>query len=120
MLLWSRTSRTIVLAVFAVLVAVVVVAPLATVLLAAVAGRWTGALPADLTGTHLAEAVSAEGMASLPVSVQTALLAGIASVVIGTWAALAAHDAPGPVRRLTSGCATCRSRCRRWSSGSAC
>jgi 2-aminoethylphosphonate transport system permease protein len=101
MLLWSRTSRTVVLAVFAVLVAVVVVAPLATVVLAAVAGRWTGALPSALTGAHLGQAIGADGLASLLVSVQTALLAGVASVVIGAWAALAAADAPGPVRRLT-------------------
>ncbi|MDT7667758.1 MAG: 2-aminoethylphosphonate transport system permease protein [Pseudonocardiales bacterium] len=103
MLLWSRTSRTVVLAVFAVLVAVVVVAPLATVLLAAVAGRWTGALPSALTGAHLGQAIDADGLASLLVSVQTALLAGVASVVIGAWAALAAASAPGPVRRLTLG-----------------
>jgi 2-aminoethylphosphonate transport system permease protein len=103
MLLWSRTGRTVVLAVFAVLVAVVVVAPLATVLLAAVAGRWTGALPSALTGAHLGQAIDADGLASLLVSVQTALLAGVASVVIGAWAALAAASAPGPVRRLTLG-----------------
>jgi 2-aminoethylphosphonate transport system permease protein len=100
MLLWSRTSRAVVLAVFAALVAVAVVAPLGTVLLAAVAGRWTGALPAGLTGAHLGEALGPEGLASLLVSVQTALLAGIASVLIGSWAALAAASAPGPLRRM--------------------
>ena len=103
MLLWSRSGRAVVLTVFGVLVAVVVVAPLATVLLAAVAGQWTGALPGSLTGAHLAEAVGPEGLASLLVSVQTALLAGIGSVLVGSWAALAAASAPGPARRLVLG-----------------
>jgi len=103
MLLWSRTAKTIVLAIFVLLVIVVVVAPLATVLLAALAGQWTGALPSQLTGAHLAEAVDPDGLASLLVSVQTALLAGVASVLIGTWAAIAAAGASGPVRRFTLG-----------------
>jgi 2-aminoethylphosphonate transport system permease protein len=101
MLLWTRGSRAIALTVFGVLVAIVVIAPLLTVLLAAVAGTWTGALPSHLTGQHLAQAVSQDGLASLLVSVQTAVLAGAASVIIGTWAALAAAAAPGPLRRIT-------------------
>ncbi|HEY1974787.1 MAG TPA: ABC transporter permease subunit [Pseudonocardia sp.] len=101
MLLWTRASRAVALIVFGVLVAIVVIAPLVTVLLAAVAGTWTGALPSHLTGAHLAEAVGPDGLASLLVSVQTAVLAGLASVIIGTWAALAASAAPGPLRRLT-------------------
>jgi 2-aminoethylphosphonate transport system permease protein len=103
MLLWSRSSRIVVLAVFAGLVAVVVVAPLATVLLAAVAGQWTGTLPSGLTGEHLAEAVGPEGLASLLVSAQTALLAGVGSVLVGSWAALSAASAPGPARKLVLG-----------------
>jgi ABC-type spermidine/putrescine transport system permease subunit II len=71
-------------------VAVLVVAPFAILALAAVAGSWTGALPSGLTGAHLAEALDADGLASLLVSVQTALLAGAVSVLVGTWAALAA------------------------------
>lgn len=101
MLLWTRTSRAVVLTVFGILVAILVVAPLVTVLLAAVAGKWTGSLPSHLTGAHLAEAVGPDGRASLLVSVQTALLAGVASVVVGTWAALASASAPTPLRRLT-------------------
>lgn len=70
---------------------------------AAVAGRWTGALPAGLTGARLLEALAPDGLASLLVSVQTALLAGVTSVLVGSWAALAAADAPGPVRRVVFG-----------------
>ena len=101
MLLWTRTSRAFALTIFGVLVLVVVVAPLATVLLAAVAGTWTGVLPTHLTGQHLAQALDRDGLASLLVSVQTALLAGAASVIVGCWAALAASTAPGPLRRVT-------------------
>ncbi|HEY4007011.1 MAG TPA: ABC transporter permease subunit [Pseudonocardia sp.] len=103
MLLWSRSGRAVAVAVFAVLLVVVVIAPFAMLALAAVAGSWTGALPSGLTGAHLAEALDADGLASLLVSVQTALLAGAVSLLIGTWAALAAQDSPGPVRRLILG-----------------
>ena len=103
MLLWSRSGRAAAVAVFAVLLVVVVIAPFAMLALAAVAGSWTGALPNGLTAAHLAEALDADGSASLLVSVQTALLAGAVSLLIGTWAALAAQDSPGPGRRLILG-----------------
>jgi len=48
MLLWSPRSRAIVLAVFAAVVLVVFALPLGTVVLAGLAGSWTGPLPSDL------------------------------------------------------------------------
>lgn len=106
MLLWSRPARYTVVGVFAVVVLVVVVAPLATLLLAALAGSWTGVLPTTWTGDNLAEAVDGDGLASLLVSVQTALLAGAVSVGVGTWAVLAAENAPRAVRSVTTALCT--------------
>ncbi|MBF6344931.1 ABC transporter permease [Nocardia cyriacigeorgica] len=101
MLVWTGRGRALVLAVFAVVVLVVFAAPIATVFAAALAGSWTGPLPSDLGTANLERALSGEQVASLSVSVQTALLAGAVSLVLGTWAALAAREAPQWWRRLT-------------------
>lgn len=106
MLLWSRTSRGVVAALLGLVVLVVVVAPLATLLVAALARSWTGVLPGAWTGAHLADAVSGDDAASLLVSVQTALVAGVVSVLLGTWVVLAAERAPRAVRvAVTATCA---------------
>lgn len=101
MLLWTRTSRAIVWTIFAVVVLVVFVAPIATVVIAGFAGSWTGPLPSDLGLVHFGEALSGDNVASLSVSLQTAFIAGGIALVLGTWAALAAREAPGSLRRLT-------------------
>lgn len=101
MLLWNLRSRTTVLVAFALVVLVVFVAPLATVVVAGLAGSWTGALPSDLGLTHVADALTGENLASLSVSLQTAVVAGGLALVLGTWAALAAREAPQWLKRLT-------------------
>ncbi|WP_306357079.1 MULTISPECIES: ABC transporter permease [unclassified Nocardia] len=101
MLVWTRRGRAAVLAVFAVVVTVVFIAPIATVVAAGLAGRWTGPLPSDLGFGNVGRALSGEQAASLSVSLQTALLAGAAALVLGTWAALAAREAPEWLRRIT-------------------
>ena len=101
MLLWSRRSRAVVLAVFGIVVFVVFVAPLATVALAGLAGSWTGALPSRLGLAHFGDALSGENLASLSVSLQTAFIAGAMALVLGTWAALASREAPGWLSRVT-------------------
>ena len=101
MLLWNRRSRALVLAVFAAVVLIVFVAPIGTVVLAGLAGSWTSALPSDLGFTHFDAALSAENLASLSVSLQTAFLAGAIALALGTWAALAAQDCPDWLRRIT-------------------
>ena len=73
------------------MVLVVFVAPLATVVVAGLAGSWTGALPSDLGFGHFGDALSGENLASLSVSLQTAFIAGAIALVLGTWAALAAR-----------------------------
>ena len=101
MLLWSRRSRAAILIGFAVVVLVVFVAPLATVVIAGLAGSWTDALPTDLGFGHFDDALSGENLASLSVSLQTALISGGLALVLGTWAALAAREAPRWLSRVT-------------------
>ncbi len=101
MLLWSRRGRAVVLAVFAAVVAVMFALPLATVVVAVLASSWTGALPSGLTVARFGTALSGQDLAGLSVSLQTAFLAGAMALVVGTWAALAAREAPGWLRRVT-------------------
>lgn len=100
MLFWTRRGRASVWALFAVIVVVVFVAPIATVVIAGFAGSWTGPLPSGLGLTHFHEALSGDNVASLSVSLQTAFIAGAIALVLGTWAALSAREAAGPVRRM--------------------
>ncbi|MFH5231622.1 ABC transporter permease [Antrihabitans spumae] len=101
MLLWSKQSRAVTLTVFGLVVLVVFVAPIATVVAAALAGSWTGPLPSDLGFGHLGDALSGDNVASLSVSLQTAIIGGGLALVLGTWAALAAREAPMWLRRST-------------------
>ena len=101
MLVWSARSRAVLLTVFAVVVLVVFALPLATVVLAGLAGSWTGPLPSDLGLGRFDAALSGDDLASLSVSLQTAFLSGAVALVVGTWAALAAREAAGWLRRVT-------------------
>ncbi|WP_225726353.1 MULTISPECIES: ABC transporter permease [unclassified Nocardia] len=101
MLVWTRTGKAVLLTVFGLVVTVVFVAPIATVVAAGLAGRWTGPLPSRLGLANFRQTLSGEDAASLSVSLQTALLAGAFALVLGTWAALAAREAPGWCRRVT-------------------
>ncbi|MFE5878273.1 ABC transporter permease [Rhodococcus sp. NPDC056506] len=101
MLLWTRSSRAFVLGFFALVVAVVFVAPIATVVAAALAGSWTGPLPSNLGGKNFSTALSDENFASLTVSLQTAFISGVLALIVGTWAALASREAPMWLRRIT-------------------
>ncbi|MDT5152072.1 MAG: 2-aminoethylphosphonate transport system permease protein [Mycobacterium sp.] len=101
MLLWTRRSRLVILGVFGAVVVVVFVAPLATVVFAGLAGSWTGALPSNLGLGHVADALSGENLASLSVSLQTAVIAGGLALVLGAWAALASRMSPPWLSRVT-------------------
>ncbi|WHT21440.1 ABC transporter permease subunit [Crossiella sp. CA-258035] len=100
MLVWTRRSRIILWLVFALLFGVIVLAPLAMIALAAVAGSWNGVLPGELTGDHLAAAVSGDGLASALVSLQTATLASLAAVLLGSWGAIVVRGLPKLPRRI--------------------
>lgn len=99
MLIWSRSGRWSVWAVFAVLFTVIVIAPGAVLIAAAVAPSWNGVLPSGITADHLRNALTGDNRASLIVSLQTAAVAGLLAVVAGTWAALSLDAAPRPLRR---------------------
>jgi 2-aminoethylphosphonate transport system permease protein len=101
MLLWSRRGKFAVLAAFTLVVLIVFVAPLATVLLAGLSGSWNGPLPSDLGFGRFSEALSGENLASLSVSLQTAFIAGGLALVLGSWAAIAAREAPKWLGRVT-------------------
>jgi 2-aminoethylphosphonate transport system permease protein len=101
MLLWSRRSRVALLTIFVLVVAVVFLAPLATVVIAGLAGSWNDALPSNLGFGRFGDALSGENLASLSVSLQTAFIAGGIALVLGTWAALAAREAPPWLSRVT-------------------
>ncbi|MFD8499997.1 ABC transporter permease [Amycolatopsis sp. NPDC059657] len=99
MLLWNPRSKALLWTVFGLVFTVIVLAPLVMIVLASFAGRWTEVLPSALTGVHYTEALSGETFASLAVSVQTGVIASAVSVLLGTWAALAAEHAPRWLRR---------------------
>lgn len=103
MLIWTRGGRRTVVAVFAVLVLVLLVAPLLVVLVASLARTWNDVLPSGLTTAHLAGALNGDNLASLSTSIQTALLAGVVAVAVGSWAALAADRLPGRARAAADG-----------------
>lgn len=91
-------ARVTVAALFTLVVLVLVVAPVAVLVLASVAASWNSVLPTEFTSAHLSESLSGDNLQSLSVSVQTALVAGLLSVLVGTWAALAARALPERVR----------------------
>lgn len=101
MLVWTRSGKALLLTIFGLVVTIVFIAPIATVVAAALAGSWTGPLPSDPGFGNFRQALSGQDAASLSVSLQTALLAGAIALVLGTWAALAAREAPGWCRRIT-------------------
>ncbi|MGB3696806.1 MAG: ABC transporter permease subunit [Gordonia sp. (in: high G+C Gram-positive bacteria)] len=100
MLIRNRSARWGVWLVCAVIVTVLIITPIAVTALTAFASSWNSVLPSDLTTAHMGDALSAENLQSVIVSVQTALMASAVAVAIGTWAALAARKAPPRLRGL--------------------
>lgn len=100
MLVWTRRGRFLVRLVFFVFVLVLLVAPVLVVTLASFATSWNSVLPHGFTFAQLSAALSADSLASLSVSVQTALLAGTCAVVVGTWAAVSVDRLPERLHRV--------------------
>lgn len=94
MLLHNKSAKALVWACLAVALLLLVGAPLLVTIMAAFAGSWNGVLPSNPTLGHVADALAADNLASLQVSLQTALLASLSAVFIGTWAAIGAAGAP--------------------------
>jgi 2-aminoethylphosphonate transport system permease protein len=100
MLVWSRSGQVAAKATMIAIVAIIYAAPIAMIVLASVAGEWNGVLPSKLTLAHFANVGSAEAASELRASLITALVASLAALVSGTWAALALRPLSRGLRRV--------------------
>ncbi|WP_421844306.1 ABC transporter permease [Mycobacterium sp.] len=103
MLWWSSTSRHIARGLFVVIGIIVFALPMMAIAIAAFSDSWTGLVPSGWTAGHLREALSGENLASLSVSVQTAVIASVISVVLGVTTAILARGAPTWLATLAAG-----------------
>lgn len=94
MLIRNSLTRWVLWILFAAVVLALLVSPLVMTLVLALAGEWTDVMPSGVTLGHLGEALSGDSLASFWVSIQTAIIASLSAVVLGTWGALAADAAP--------------------------
>ncbi|GAA3826072.1 ABC transporter permease subunit [Streptomyces coacervatus] len=100
MLVHSRGAKWAVWAVFFVLFLPLFALPLLVVLGASFATNWSSVLPSGLTAAHYDAATRGEALQALTTSLVTALAASLLALAVGTWAALAAHALPKPLRRV--------------------
>lgn len=103
MLVHSKLGRAFAWLLFVLLFVPIFGFPLGTVLLMGVAQDWNSVLPSGLTLTHLLDAVENTGRISLLTSLETAALASVVALVVGTWAALAARQASARFRVVVDG-----------------
>lgn len=94
MLLHAKSSRTVVWLFLGIALLLLVGAPILVTVMAAFAGSWNGVLPSNPTVEHVSGALAADNLASLLVSLQTAVFASLLAVFLGTWAALCAASSP--------------------------
>ena len=92
MLVWSRSGRAFAWSVLGLLVGIVYGLPIAMIALASIAGQWNGALPSHLNFGHFAAALGGDPGHALKVSVITGIVASLAALVLGAWAALALRN----------------------------
>lgn len=105
MLVWSRSARRFIAALFVLLFAVVYGLPIGVIALASVSGQWNGFLPSHLTLQHYADAFRSASWESLKASLLTGIFASLAALVSGTWAALALRGMKrGISRRILDAC----------------
>ncbi|MFC0315450.1 ABC transporter permease [Gordonia phosphorivorans] len=100
MLIRNSTGRRLIWAVFALVLGVLVISPIAVTAITAFAQTWNSALPSGLTTEHMSGTLTESNLQSILVSIQTALVASALAVAVGTWAALAARSAPPRLRAL--------------------
>jgi len=100
-LVWSRSGRIAAWSLLALLVALVYGLPIGMIALASVSGQWNGALPSHLTFGNYVTVLGGDPGAQLRVSVMTGIVASLAALTLGSWAALALrHLSPLPKRIL--------------------
>lgn len=88
MLLWARWAKMLTWGGTALLFCAVYGLPVAMIVLASVSGQWNGILPSHLTFLHYANVLHTDSAGQLQVSVMTGVVASVAALVSGTWAAL--------------------------------
>ena len=94
MLVWSKKARLAIWAIVVPLFLLVYGLPIGVILLASVTGSWNNVLPSSLTLTHYAAAVQGDSFSSLTTSLLTGIMASLAALVSGAWAALALRRLP--------------------------
>lgn len=103
MLLHSKAGRAGAWLIFLLLFVPIFGFPVITVILMGFAKSWNSTLPSGLTFSHVADALTGAGRTTILTSLETAVLATAISMIIGTWAALAAQQAGRTVRRVIDG-----------------
>lgn len=100
MLIWSRTGRWATLAIAGVLILVVYIAPLAVILLAALAGQWNGVWPSQLGLQNFVHVFQGAPGEAVWASLVTGVIASTVALVSGTSAALALRGWRGIGRKV--------------------
>lgn len=103
MLVHSRLGRLSAWVLFVILFVPIFGFPLITVLLMGVAKDWNSMLPSGLTLSHLIDAMQDEGRVTLLTSLETAVIASVVALAVGTWGALAAHQSSARFRMVIDG-----------------
>lgn len=100
MLVWSRSGRLALWAIFALLFCALFLAPLAVILLSSLANQWNGVLPTGLTADHYRDVVFGAAGEAVKASLLTGFVASALALVSGAWAALALRLHGDGLKRL--------------------
>jgi len=100
MLVWSKSGRIAIWAIFTLLFGVLFLAPLAVILLSSLANQWNGVLPSSLTLAHYGDVVQGSAADSVKASLITGFAASALALVSGAWAALALRVQGASLQRL--------------------
>lgn len=92
MLVWSKSGRLITWAIIVPLFLVIYGLPIGVIALASFSAQWNDFLPTQFTLANYAEAFHNASFDSLKASFLTGILASLAALVSGTWAALALRN----------------------------
>lgn len=100
MLVWSKGGRAMAWGIAGLLILVLYVAPLAVIVLAALAGQWNGVWPSQLGLQNFVSVFQGAPGEAVWASLVTGVAASAVALVSGTSAALALRHQSGPQRRL--------------------
>ncbi|MDI3421335.1 ABC transporter permease [Streptomyces luteolus] len=100
MLVHSRKGKWTLWTLFLVLFVPLFALPLLVIVAASFATNWSGAFPSGPTFENYASATRGESLRALTTSLVTALVASLLALLVGSWAALAAHALSKKGKRL--------------------